>query len=294
MPKLFELRGENFNDFDLTVHNDALYALFIRKTPHSQNDKDAKTPNRFGLAKSEDGIQWEDLGTILSPSLKSWEQSLWAGGITRREGQFTLYYTGVTREREASSHIGRAFSSNLRTWKKDSANPILTLNSNNRYYSDEPLRCFRDPFPIIIQGKRYILIAGKDKQQPAGKRGCIGLIEETSHNQFIWHPPLFSPGTYSVLECPALYEINNRWYLLFGDDKQKVFRYAIADSPLGPFTQPMNNILLQKDYYSVRFVNFQGSWKAYAWKRDFPEGIIRERLSGPYRISQEKDGTLLV
>lgn len=292
MKNLFRPKDENFNDFDLIVSDEELFALFVRKTPYPKDDRDAKMPNRLGLARSEDGKTWEDLGTILHPSPDEWDQSLWAGSVVQQNGQYTLYYTGVTEKREASSQIGRAFSDDLRSWQKDSVNPILTLNLNNPHYSNEPAMCFRDPYPVTIDGKRYLLIAAKDKKQPKGKRGCIGLVEENTEGQFVYHPPVFSPGTYSILECPALYNINDHWYLFFGDDEQKVFRYAVADTPLGPFTEPGENQLLPKNHYCVRLVQFKGVWTAYCWVRDFPQGMVREQLKGPYVLKTGSDGTL--
>lgn len=292
MKDTFQPEGENINDFDLIVHDEMLYAVFVRKTPYPKENIDAKKPNRFGLARSPDGKAWEDLGTVLEPIAETWEQSLWAGGVAHRDGQFVLYYTGVTETREASSQIGRAFSRDLRLWSKDDANPILTLSAGNPYYSDEPVHCFRDPYPMMINGKRYLLIGAKDKAQPEGKRGCIGFIEERIDGRFTFHPPLFSPGSYNVLECPALYTIGTYWYLLFGDDTKKVFRYARADQPLGPFIEPRENQLLPENFYNVRFVHFRGEWRSYCWMRDFPNGIVRERLVGPYGVDIGRDGSL--
>ncbi|HLD85434.1 MAG TPA: hypothetical protein VI968_02655, partial [archaeon] len=101
-----------------------------------------------------------------------------------------------------------------------------------------------------------------------------------------------SPGKYYALECPALYKIKNVWYLLYGDDKKTVFCYAIAKNPFGPYKEPKNNVLLPKFNYTLRIIKFKGKYLMYWWIRDFPNGIVRERLAGPRQIETTENGEI--
>jgi len=290
--EFYQYKNFNFNDFDLVVKDGVLYAVYVKKFSYPKNNKGAKRPNRFSLAKSGDGKNWEEVGDILFPRKNTWEESLWAGAILKECNYYTLYYTGVTKLKEASTKVGKAYSKDLIHWKKDPGNPVLVFDSKNPYYSDEPLFCFRDPYPIIINNKKYVLVATKDKSKSDCKRGCIGIVRRVRKNKFNWMPPIFSPGKYPVLECPALYKIKNRWYLFYGDDKKAVFRYAVANEPFGPFREPKNNILLPKLNYNVKIVRFKGRILLYHWYRDFPGGFVRERLAYPKEIKMLKGGEI--
>lgn len=297
MTTFYNPPGFNFNDFDLLVDGNILYALYVKKVPYEESAVDSKKPNRYGLAKTTDGNTWEEVGDILLPVTGTWEESLWAGSISKQEGEFVIYYTATTvAGRNDCCKIGKAYSDDLIHWGKDRTNPVFVLDSTNPYYSNEPKLAFRDPFFFEYQGKSYLLFCAKDKSKPAGKQGCIGIVEEISPNQFTWMSPLYSPGIYfDGLECPALYEINNRWYLLYGVDKENgetAFRYAIADKPFGPFTTPTDNQLLPESNYNCRIVRFQGKLLLYHWFRDFQDGMVRDRLSSPKEVRISTEGRL--
>jgi len=43
-------------DFDLIVEGDFLYAMYLKKPPYPKDIAGAKPANRYGLAKSQDGL----------------------------------------------------------------------------------------------------------------------------------------------------------------------------------------------------------------------------------------------
>jgi beta-fructofuranosidase len=299
MINFYNSPGFNFNDFDLLVKDDVIYAAYVKKIPFPLADKDAKQPNRFGMAKSVDGINWQEVDDILLPVPNTWEESLWAGCFTKQDGKYVIYYTGVKiLERQPSCKIGKAYSTDLIHFEKDKNNPLLTFDSNNPYYSDEPNLSFRDPFYFEYGGKKYLLFCGKDRLQSEGKRGCVGILEETESNKFKWLPPLFSPGIYKDgLECPAIYNLKNKWYLLYGIDHEsgeKAFRYAVADSPFGPYKTFTDNQLLSSNNYVCRIIKFKRRYFLYNWYRDLDNGLVRERLAPPKEVHILDDDRLSV
>ncbi len=242
------------------------------------------------MAKSHDGQTWEDLGDIILPVKNTWEESIWAGGISKQDNKFVIYYTGTSvKDRNDSCKIGKAYSDDLIHWTKDENNPVFVFDPRNLYYSAELKLAFRDPFFFEHEGRKYIIFCAKDKNQPQGKQGCVGLAEETSLGQFKWLPPIYSPGIYfDGLECPALYRITNKWFLLFGLDKENggpLFKYAVSNNPFGPFQEPGENILAKNGYYVSRLVNFKNKLLMYSWFRDFSEGLIQERLAQPKEVT---------
>lgn len=293
MVNFYQYKNFNFNDFDLIVDKDILYAMYVKKIPHPRGEIDSKKANRYGLAKSKDGIHWREVGDIIIPNKNSWDQSLWAGGISKQGNKYVIYYTGVLKNtRQDSCKIGKAYSKNLINWKKDSNNPVLTLGKRNPYYLNESKLAFRDPSFFEYKGKKYIIFCAKDKKKHL-KNGCVGIAEEIKPNKFKWLPPIFSSGKYSGgLECPKLYLIGNRWYLLYGFGTR--MRYAISKSPFGPFKIPKKNLLLSKGNYIGRIINFKGDLLYYSWFMDFPKGIVRQRLTGPKKVKILKNGEIKI
>lgn len=299
MAQFYHYKNFNFNDFDLLVKDNLLYAMYVKKIPYPRDDKDSKQPNRYGLARSKDGLNWEEVGDIIMPDQNGWDQSLWAGGISKQGERYVIYYGGVLqKERHSSWKMGKAYSTDLIHWEKDPKNPVLVFDQQNPYYSDEPKLAFRDPFFIEHNGKKHIIFCAKDKSQPPGKQGCVGIAEETEPNKFKLLPPLFSPGKYfDGLECPALYLIMNKWYLIYGLDTENApdhhMRYAVSENFFGPFKEPNNNQLLPDGHHYIgRIISFRGRIVYYSWFRDFPKGMVRERLASPKEVKIVDDGKI--
>ncbi len=101
-------------------------------------------------------------------------------------------------------------------------------------------------------------------------------------------PPIFSPGIYlDGLECPAMYYIQGKWYLLYGvgpENGETVFRYALADSPFGSYRVLDDNQLLPENNYNCRIINHGGKNLLYHWFRDSQNGMMRERLASPKKV----------
>ena len=131
MSRFYHAPGFSFQDFDLIVDGDILYASYIKKVPYPVADRDAKQPNRYGLAKSQDGISWQEMSDIIMPVAGSWEESIWAGSISKQNNKYVVYYTGVKAKiRNDSCKIGKVYSTDLIHWEKDSNNPVFVFDKN--------------------------------------------------------------------------------------------------------------------------------------------------------------------
>lgn len=269
-------------DFSLIENNGNLLMLYI-STENEVGGQDV-----YRLASSRNGVDWKDEGVVMRPSDSGWDdKDLWAMGLTGSTNNFTLYYSAIGREEGRHGQaIGVAYSKDLKTWERSVHNPILKLEEDNPYYSAEIDRAnqrqeerpilFRDPFPFVYQGKEYLLFSAKDKCFK-DRNACIGLAVKTGHTwEFL--PPLYSPGLYKVLECPALYFIKGKTLLLFCVDLERTIHYAISEIPWGDFSEPTGEALLPRSNYVGRIVELNGERHLYSniesngkWYLDAPK-----------------------
>lgn len=265
---MFKPSFGDFRDFDFVKYKNKLWTIFIT-SPKGVDDC-----NNFGLASSEDGINWKEEGIVMRPGESEFEKrSLWAMCITKEKNNFVLYYSAIGKGGRNQQSIGKAYSKDLKNWKRDKNNPILKLEENNKFYSreidkehkdfpaDKPI-LFRDPFRFKYKNKEYVIFAAKAKNIKSPFNAGVGIVKKQG-NKYKFLPPIFIPEKYKITECPALYKINNKWVLIFCDDDIDVIRYAIAKSPFGPFVESKNSILSKKDYVG-RVVNWKGKYLFYS------------------------------
>lgn len=268
---MFKPSFGDFRDFDLIKYKNKLWVIFITSS------KGVDDSNNFGLASSKDGVQWKEEGIVMKPGKSGFDnRSLWAMCLTKEKNTFAMYYSAIGKGGRNKQSIGKAYSKNLKDWKRDKNNPILKLEKNNKYYSDEidkehkdfpadkPI-LFRDPYTFRYKNKRYILFASKIKNKNNPYNAGVGLVEEKG-NRYKFLPPIFVPGKYKIIECPALYKINKKYILFFCDDDVDVIRYAVSSNPFGLFKEPVESKLLSKSSYVGRFINWRGQKLFYSHK----------------------------
>ena len=259
---MYQPYNKDFRDFDIIPFEGRLFAIYITSTH-------VKDSNQFGLASSTDGAHWTEEGMVMQPSAAGWDsKSLWAMHVAREDDEFIMYYSALGEGWRRHQSMGIARSRNLRDWAREDK-PLLYLEPDNPFYSDdidridkwypdEPTILFRDPWSLHHQSKKYLMFAARDKSISHENNACIGLAELLPDNNVRYLPPLYSPGTYHALECPALYQIDGRWVLLFCDDDIDVMRYATSDGPLSGFSEPTKEPLTPTKNYVGRIVEWDG------------------------------------
>ena len=148
-------------------------------------------PRIFGLAESEDGMQWTKYETnpVMTP-FGVWDQRGYeCGSLLKIEGKYWLYYTGIGADGKA--RIGLATSEDLRSWSQYERNPIMDLGPPGSFDSRGVA------FPSVLAGTRnYKMVYGgyaPDSMQ-------LGLA--SSYNGTDWskfpHDPVFRQRGFST------------------------------------------------------------------------------------------------
>jgi beta-fructofuranosidase len=253
---MFKPKDNDFRDFDIIPFEGKLWAIHIQSGP-------VKDSNEFGLASSHDGYEWQEEGIVMKPSENGWDcKSLWAMHLTTDTNGFVLYYSALGKGMRLHQSIGVAHSKDLKTWDR-SDKPILSLSAYNEFYDNrteigtqELGTLFRDPWSFEYGGKKYLIFAARDKSIDGIHNACIGLAEIREDGSVTYLPPIYSPKKYQELECPALYLIEGKWFLVFCEDIVVQMRYAVSDNPFNGFEEPDDNILASPGNYVGRIVKW--------------------------------------
>jgi beta-fructofuranosidase len=247
--------GSGFSDWEIgdstvIIHN-GMYHLFHLIIPNH---------DYIAHAISRDGISWRRVNNALfvgNPG--EWDDDmLWTMHVCEVGEQFHMYYTGLQRkDRGGISRIGFAESSNLVDWQKKTKNifPIEPKGIFYEAFNSNPRRwlSFRDPFRFEYKGEVYLLICARSISGPVSRRGCVGLVQIT--NDVVKRlPPLLYPMMYDDIECPCVFELNKRFYIIGSIREDIKVRYWFAPEFMGEYHSFHDDVLLPQGNYAARTV----------------------------------------
>jgi len=245
--------GSGFSDWeigDITViiHN-GVYHLFHLIIPNH---------DYIAHAVSTDGLSWQRVNNALfvgNPG--EWDDDmLWTMHVCEVSGKFEMYYTGLQRrDRGIVSRVGLAESNNLVDWKKNKKD-IFPIEPKGVFYeaaNTNPRKwlSFRDPFRYEYNNEVYLLVCARTVTGPVSRRGCVGLIKIT--NDVIERmPPLLCPMVYDDIECPCVFELGGRHYIIGSIREDIKVRYWFAPDFLGEYHSFHDDVLLPQGNYAAR------------------------------------------
>ena len=237
-------------DVDVIVHN-GVYHLFHLIIPNH---------DYIAHAISKDGISWKRIKNALFVSDPGeWDDDmLWTMNVHPEKDHFIMYYTGLQRkDRGLEQKIGKATSTDLVNWKKSNTGDFPT-GSTGPFYEDSNnnprgwLSC-RDPFRFDHNGDSYLVISARSSMGPVSRRGCVGLIR-LNGEVFEWQKPLVYPMVYDDIECPCLFKMKGKYYLVGSIREDVKVRYWFSDEFRGEYHSFRSDVLLPQGNYAARVV----------------------------------------
>lgn len=248
--------GSGYSDWeigDVTIFiEEGVYHLFHLIIPNH---------DYIAHAVSIDCISWKRVNNALfvgDPG--EWDDDmLWTMHVCRHEDRYRMYYTGLQRkDRGMVSRVGIAESRDLMHWEKvkhtafplgpSPGNEYETLANNPRNWLS-----FRDPYCFKFNGDSYLLICTRVAYGPVSRRGCVGLYKEVN-GQYVPQPPLLVPRAYDDIECPCVFELNGRHYLIGSIREDIKVRYWFAQEFLDEYHSFHADVLLPQGNYAARVV----------------------------------------
>ncbi len=285
------------------------YHLFFLYASRALRDPDARHYRAsIGHAVSADLEHWDRVADALvrsdAPAFD--DLATWTGSVVRHpDGTWFLFYTGSTLTEAGNVQcIGYATSSDLMTWQKSAANPVLQADS--RWYEtladgqwhDE---AFRDPwvFPDPDGDGWHMLVTARGRTGPADDRGVVGYARSTDLRTWELRPPLSEPGQgFGQLEVMQVEVVDGRPVLLFSclaTDFSAARRatgesggvWAVpAGSLVGPFDVADAHPVTDDALYSGRLIRRRSDdrWVLLAFHHSDEEGGFVGTLSDPVAV----------
>jgi beta-fructofuranosidase len=264
-------------DFWLADDGERYHLFFLFAARALQDERRRHGQAAIGHAVSEDLWTWERAGDVVAASEAPAfdDVATWTGSVVPGpDGRWWLFYTGVTMvDEKFLQTIGAATSTDLETWHKDQASPLLT--ADDRWY--ERLgsgawheEAWRDPWVFADPGGDgwHMLITARASQGPHDDRGVIGHAHSPDLHRWEVGPPLSKPGSgFGHIECPQIATVEGREILVFscldlqfsatrrGTGATGGILYVPVDSPTGPFDIAAASPLTSDSFYCGRIVN---------------------------------------
>jgi beta-fructofuranosidase len=285
--------GSGFNDWEIgditVIIHKGIYHLFHLIIPNH---------DYIAHAVSKDGISWKRINNALFVGHPGeWDDDmLWTMHVCEVNEKFEMYYTGLQRkDRGVVSKIGYAESVNLIDWEKKRKN-IFPIGPKGLYYETidtNPRKwlSFRDPFRFEHRGEVYLLVDARTLTGPVSRRGCVGLVKITNDVAELM-PPLLNPMVYDDIECPCVFELNNRFYLLGSIREDIKVRYWFAPDFLGEYHSFHNDVILPQGNYAARTVQDGDHLLVYNFFYAYGKIDALRVLPPPKELTTDKEGRL--
>lgn len=304
-------------DFWFAQDGDDVHVFYLQ-APRSLGDPDLRHHHAtIGHAVSQDLRSWHVLPTALGPGPGEAFDDLatWTGSVLRAQGEWHMFYTGVSRAEDGRvQRIGHASSADLTTWTKHG----MVLEADGRWYEklddQTPEEAWRDPWVWWDEGTQefHMLVTARGNHGPRDERGVIGHASSPDLETWSAGPPLSEPGEFYHLEVPQLVHIGGAWRVLFcatqrehsarrlaraGVVAEGGTHYLTSTNRFGPYALERDDFLVGDErarHYAGRLLEHRGEWLFFAWENEDDHGRFIGHLSDPMPVHVGPDGELQV
>ncbi|KIC93040.1 family 43 glycosylhydrolase [Flavihumibacter solisilvae] len=287
--------GSGFSDWEIgditVIINNGIYHLFHLIIPNH---------DYIAHATSKDGISWKRVNNALFVGHPGeWDDDmLWTMHVYEVNGKFEMYYTGLQRkDRGVVSRVGLAVSDNLVDWTKSNGSkfPIEPMGVYYETATTNPRTwlSFRDPFRFDHKGESYLLVDARTVEGPVSRRGCVGIVNITGDEAKLM-PPLFCPQVYDDVECPCVFELNDRYYLIGSIREDIKVRYWFANDFFGEYNSFHADVLLPQGNYAARTVQDGDHLLVYNFFYAYGKIDALRVLPPPKELDTDSSGRLVL
>lgn len=285
------MNPNEIGDFEVVEHNGKLHAFYLVLSNHDS----------VGHLESADGINWKHLPPAIHTGNPGEfdDDQIWTMGVVKKGDTWFMLYT-ANQKNGKYQVTGLATSKDLITWKKYAKNPVAAPDGRwyeavqrGRYRVD-----WRDPHIIERDGKLHAFLCAREKSGLRNHRGCAGYFTSTDGYKWTVQPPACTPRNSFDYECPSVFELAGRYYMVAIHGGHNRGTYRVADRVEGPYRRPFDDSLMPDNNLSIRPCMFRGKVHLFHWNRgpvDWPSRLGSFAcLSSPKAVRADADGNLTV
>lgn len=246
-----------------------IYYLHDERKGNTQDEYGYRTS--WNLLITEDGVNIKDCKVVLPVGeYDDADYACYTGSVIEgNDGQFHMFYTAQNnynpkyhRDGKPLQYVAHAISTDLINWEKL---PELTFGADESIY--EPFD-WRDPFVFYNEDEKCfdMLLAARLRGASEKNGGCVGLCR--SYDLIHWEAkePFYNPESYMTHECPDLFKLGNKWYLVYSTFSEKfVTHYRMSDKLSGPWTSPIEDTFDGRAFYAAKTAQVGDKRMAFAW-----------------------------
>ncbi|MES2093282.1 MAG: glycosyl hydrolase family 32 [Actinomycetota bacterium] len=282
-----------------------LFFLFASRALHEESARHRRAS--IGHAVSTDLRRWTRLPDALvrsdAPAFD--DVATWTGSTVRGDdGWWYLFYTGCNDDPVPSAQrVMMAKSRDLITWEKQS-DPVA--RADPRWYvtgTDGMDEAFRDPWVFRLDDGWHMFTTARARTGTQTESGIVG--HATSANLVDWavQPPITETGSgFGQLEVTQVFELENRWYLLFSCLRNEIAPrrhqefgaggvwLAEGGGPLGPFDVEGASLLTDSSRYAGRVISDRDGTLQFLAFENLRDGEFIGRLADPVPFAEVVSG----
>ena len=287
------------------AHDGKFYIFYLHDERKGNTEDEYGYRTSWNLLITEDGVNIKDCKEVLPVGgYEDADYACYTGSVIEgNDSKFHMFYTAQNnynpkyhRNGRPLQYVAHAISEDLIHWEKL---PELTFGADESIY--EPFD-WRDPFVFYNEEEECfdMLLAARLQGASEKNGGCVGLCR--SYDLIHWKAmqPFYNPKSYMTHECPDLFKMGDKWYLIFSTFSEKfVTHYRMADKISGPWTAPIEDTFDARAFYAAKTAQAKDVRMAFAWvptKRgdsDFGQYEWGGNFIA-HEIKQDKDGKLKV
>lgn len=208
--------GNWINDPNGFIYYGGKYHLFYQYFPYSAS----WGTMHWGHAVSDDLVSWQHLGIALYPSKSYDRNGVFSGSAIEVDNKLYMYYTAVVYDAENPENIHTSVSDH-------GLQSQAMICSEDGFYFDnindkkqiiptiedtdiaDPSDC-RDPKVWKMNGRYYMCLASTHHR----KKGVLVIYESDDAKSWRYLNRLESEKLGHTLECPDLFDFDEKWFLI--------------------------------------------------------------------------------
>jgi beta-fructofuranosidase len=245
-------------DFDVVEHEGRLHVFYLALPSH----------DLIGHLVSDDGIHW----SALPPAIRTGDpgefddDQIWTMGVVRHGGRWVMLYTANQRH-GLDQVLGLATSDDLVNWQKHGQNPVACADP--RWYERDQGGHFRtdwrDPHLVSRDGVLHAFLCARLNRGLLNYRGCAAHLTSADGVHWEAHSPASTPNNCFDYECPSVFELKGRFYMVAIHGGHDRATYRVADRIEGPYRRLSDDSITPGMNLSIRPVFWRGRVHLMHW-----------------------------